>query len=149
MSRIDTATMDDIPQLCDLLEALFTQEADFVPDRARQERGLRLIIGQPAIGRILVARDETLVVGMVNLLFTVSTAEGGRVLMLEDMVVRQDRRGQGIGLALAEAAIEFADREGCTRITLLTDEENSSAQWFYGRVGFRRSAMVPMRRAIP
>ncbi|MND04667.1 putative acetyltransferase [compost metagenome] len=64
-------------------------------------------------------------------------------------MVRADRRGQGIGLALAEAAIAFARAQDCSRITLLTDEDNNSAQWFYGRVGFRRSAMVPMRRSVP
>jgi len=149
MVQIDTATTADIPQLGELLDILFTQEVDFIPDRAKQERGLRLIIEQPEVGRILVARDGREVIGMVNLLFTVSTAEGGKVILLEDMVVRPQRRGAGIGLALVEAAIAFAGEQGFLRITLLTDEENNQAQWFYGRAGFRRSAMVPMRRAIP
>jgi hypothetical protein len=61
------------------------------------------------------------------------------------MVVRADRRGAGAGLALIEAAIEFAREQKCPRITLLTDEDNAQAQWFYGRTGFCRSAMVPMR----
>ena len=149
MVTIETATVQHIPQLCILLDDLFSQEADFTPDRARQERGLRLIIDDPKVGRILIARDGTQVIGMVNLLATVSTAEGGPVLWLEDMVVHRDRRGAGIGLALIEAAIEQARKDGFLRITLLTDENNASAQWFYGRAGFRRSAMVPMRRSIP
>ena len=149
MVTIETATVQHIPQLCTLLDDLFAQEADFSPDRARQERGLRLIIDDPRVGWILVARDGAQVVGMVNLLATVSTAEGGPVLWLEDMVVHRERRGAGIGLQLLEAAIELARREGFLRITLLTDEDNVSAQWFYGRAGFRRSAMVPMRRSIP
>ncbi|MBM3623419.1 MAG: GNAT family N-acetyltransferase, partial [Alphaproteobacteria bacterium] len=76
-------------------------------------------------------------------------AEGARAMMLEDMIVRPDHRGQGVGLALIEAAIARAAAKGCARITLLTDEDNTQAQWFYGRAGFRRSAMIPMRRAIP
>lgn len=149
MAMIDAATEADLPQLCDLLTLLFTQEADFTPDRARQERGLRMILGDARVGRILIARDGDRAIGMVNLLFTVSTAEGGPVLLLEDMVVDPGHRGRGIGLALVEAAIALATAEGCSRITLLTDEDNASAQWFYGRAGFRRSAMVPMRRTIP
>jgi len=146
---IDDATSADIAALCDLLDLLFAQEADFVPDRAKQERGLRLILDDPRVGVILAARDGGQVVGMVNLLFTVSTAEGARVMLLEDMIVRPDHRGQGIGLLLIEAAIARAAATGCARITLLTDEDNSQAQWFYGRSGFRRSAMIPMRRAVP
>jgi len=148
MVTIEPATSRDIPALCDLLNLLFAQEADFVPDRAKQERGLRLIIDDPRVGVILAARDGGAVVGMVNLLFTVSTAEGARVMLLEDMVVRPDHRGQGVGLKLIESAIARATEEGCARITLLTDEDNTQAQWFYGRAGFRRSAMIPMRRAI-
>lgn len=149
MIVIDDATPADLPALCDLLSLLFAQEADFTPDRAKQERGLRLILDDPRVGAILVARDGAQVVGMVNLLFTVSTAEGGRVMVLEDMIVRPDHRGQGVGLQLIEAAIARATATGCARITLLTDEDNNQAQWFYGRAGFRRSAMIPMRRAIP
>jgi GNAT superfamily N-acetyltransferase len=149
MIAIDDATPADIPALCDLLDLLFAQEADFTPDRAKQERGLRLILDDPRVGAILVARDGDQVVGMVNLLFTVSTAEGARAMLLEDMIVRPDHRGQGVGLALIEAAIARAATTGCARITLLTDEDNNQAQWFYGRAGFRRSAMIPMRRAIP
>jgi len=149
MIAIDDATPQDIPALCDLLDLLFAQEADFTPDRAKQERGLRLILDDVRVGAILVARDGAQVVGMVNLLFTVSTAEGARAMLLEDMIVRPDYRGQGVGLALIEAAIARAAATGCARITLLTDEDNTQAQWFYGRAGFRRSAMIPMRRAIP
>ena len=148
MTSIDDASPADIPALCDLLSLLFAQEADFTPDRARQERGLRLILDDARVGAILVARSGSAVVGMVNLLFTVSTAEGGRVMLLEDMIVHPDHRGQGVGLLLIEAAIARAAAERCARITLLTDEDNNQAQWFYGRAGFRRSAMIPMRRAI-
>jgi hypothetical protein len=44
MEIIEPATLEDIAQLTDLLTTLFTQEADFQPDRAKQEQGLRMII---------------------------------------------------------------------------------------------------------
>lgn len=149
MITVAPATSGDIPALCALLDLLFAQEADFVPDRVKQERGLRMIIEDPRVGVILAAREGEQVVGMVNLLFTVSTAEGARVMLLEDMIVRPDQRGQGVGLKLIDAAIACATAEGCARITLLTDEDNTQAQWFYGRSGFRRSAMIAMRRSVP
>jgi len=46
-------------------------------------RGLRLILDNPALGRLFVLRDEEQVPGMANALVTASTAEGGRVLLLE------------------------------------------------------------------
>ena len=142
------AAAADIPQLCELLALLFTQEEDFTPDAERQARGLGMIIGQPEVGRIYCARDEDRVVGMVSVLFTVSTAEGASAAVLEDMVVHPIRRGEGIGERLLDEAILRAREAGCKRITLLTDSTNQSALRFYGRAGFVRSRMVPFRLSL-
>lgn len=143
--RITEATEDDVPKLCDLLGVLFAQEAEFRPDRSLQSTGLRQIIGFPERGRILVLRDGDSLIGMVNLLFTISTALGARVALLEDMVIAPEHRRTGAGSALLQAAIALARSSSCRRITLLTDQTNKSAQRFYERHGFRLSEMVPMR----
>jgi len=145
MEKIEPATLDDIPQLAALLDLLFTQEADFVPDRQKQERGLRLILESSHVGVILVAHRGGAVVGMVSLLFTVSTAEGAPVCWLEDMIVRPEHRGGGLGSRLLQAAIEHARAQGFARITLLTDQANAAAQRFYERHGFAESAMTALR----
>ena len=146
--RVTQATTPDIPQLCELLALLFAQEEDFTPDAERQARGLGMIIGQPEAGRIYCARDGDCVVGMVSILFTVSTAEGTRAALLEDMVVHPGRRGEGIGERLLDEAILRAREAGCKRITLLTDSTNQSAIRFYVRAGFVRSRMVPFRLSL-
>lgn len=139
------AGREDIPLLCEFLELLFTQEAEFQPDTAAQAEGLRQIIDFPERGQILILRDGTSPIGMANLLFTVSTALGGRVVLLEDLVVRPERRGCGAGSMLLRGAVDFAASAGCRRITLLTDRVNEPAQKFYMRHGFKLSEMVPMR----
>lgn len=146
--QINTANTSDIPALCELLNILFSQEADFRPDYEAQSRGLARIIDSPEIGFILVARQDDQVVGMVNLLYTVSTALGDRVALLEDMVVSPDARGSGIGSRLLEQAIQSARSEGCKRITLLTDRTNESAQRFYQKHGFGFSSMIPLRLSL-
>lgn len=149
MSRaIVPARAADIPALRELLAALFAQEAEFTPNAGAQARGLARIIGDPAVGTILVARDGDAILGMVNLLFTVSTALGERVALLEDMVVAPAARGRGIGSELLRAAIEHARAQGCRRITLLTDGTNEAAQRFYARHGFAASGMMAMRLAL-
>ncbi|MNC21836.1 hypothetical protein D3C75_698220 [compost metagenome] len=91
--QIRLATPADIPALCTLLDQLFAQEAEFTPDRSAQQRGLAAIIDDPAVGEILVTVADTRIVAMVNLLYTVSTALGARVALLEDMVVDTGARG--------------------------------------------------------
>ncbi len=143
--EITKATKDDTPGLCDLLKLLFAQEAECRPDHSLQLSGLLQIIDFSERGQILVLREGTAVIGMVNLLFTISTGLGGRIAILEDMVVHPDHRGCGAGSKLLQAAIDFAKSAGCRRITLLTDQTNTSAQRFYQRHGFFLSDMVPMR----
>jgi GNAT superfamily N-acetyltransferase len=143
--HIEQATLEDLPQLADLLYDLFTQEADFVPNRSKQMRGLRLILEQPNRGRIFVLRSNGVIIGMINLLFTISTAEGGFVILLEDVVVHREYRGQGIGDKLLRHAIEYAKKKDFLRITLLTDRLNEDGQRFFKAHGFFVSNMIPMR----
>lgn len=146
--QIASATADDIPQLCSLLAILFTQEADFEPDAAKQSTALRQIIAHPETGRILVLRNGGGIIGMVNLLFTVSTACGGKAALLEDMIIHPARRDDGLGSKLLKAVIELARSENCLRLTLLTDRANDAAIRFYQRHGLGISAMLPLRLAL-
>jgi len=145
MWEVGPATLADIPQLCELLAILFSQEADFQPDAAKQATALRQIIEHPEIGRILVLRKDGCVLGMVSLLFTISTACGGKAALLEDMIVHPAHRNRGMGGRLLQGAKDLARRENCLRITLLTDGSNNAATCFYRRSGFELSAMVPLR----
>jgi GNAT superfamily N-acetyltransferase len=146
--QITPAKISDVPTLCELLSILFSQEAEFKPNHEAQRRGLTQIISNPEIGLIVVARQGSEVIGMANLLYTVSTALGERVALLEDMVVSPNARGSGIGSRLLEQAILLAHANGCKRITLLTDSTNEPAQRFYKTHGFGFSAMVPLRLSL-
>jgi GNAT superfamily N-acetyltransferase len=144
-ASFDIGRADDLPQLVELLGILFTQERELAPDAAKQLRGLRQIVEDPAIGRIYLAREGARVLGMVNILRTVSTAEGGPAGMLEDFVVRPECRGEGVGARLLAYAIGRAKADGLLRLMLLTDGDNFNAQRLYERAGFLRSGMLPMR----
>jgi GNAT superfamily N-acetyltransferase len=141
----DVARREDLPQLTELLGRLLAQEADFTPDAEKQRQALREILSDASIGRIYVMREGAAVIAMASLLYTVSTAEGGKAAWLEDVVVRADRRGRGIGRTLLEHVAAQAHAEGVLRITLLTDPGNEPAHALYGGLGFRFSAMRPMR----
>ena len=143
--RIEPATLDDLPQLVDLVMALFEMEEDFQPDRTKQEKGLELVLEQPNRGRIFVIRTDYQIVGMVNLLFTISTAMGGFVILMEDVIIHPDHRGQGFGTQLMEYVIEFAEKKDFKRITLLTDQISAESQRFFQKMGFQHSHMIPMR----
>ena len=142
---IEPATEADLDELSELLGELFAHEGDFRPDKDKQLRGLRLIFEQPSRGRVFVLRRHGAIVGMINLLFTISTAEGGFVIVLEDLVVHTQYQGHGYGNKLLEHAIDFAKKKNFLRITLLTDRPENVAQAFFRKHGFVDSSMIPMR----
>ena len=146
---IEPATFEDLDELSILLGELFSEESDFRPDKAKQLRGLRLIFEQPNRGRVFVLRQDRTIVGMINLLFTISTAEGGFVTLLEDLVIHKEFQGKGYGSQLLDYAIEFAKQKHFLRITLLTDRPELRPQQFFKRHGFTESSMLPMRLLLP
>lgn len=148
MARIEPATLADLPQLVALTAALFEEEEDFKPDSARQERGLGAILEQPSRGRIFVVRTDYEIIGMANVLFTISTVMGGFVILLEDVIIHPDFRKSGYGTKLIEYVIDFAKRKDFLRITLLTDRISAESQHFFQRMNFVHSHMVPMRLTL-
>lgn len=144
-ARVEPATLEDLPQLVQMLMDLFEMEGDFEPNYEKQEHGLRLILEQPNRGRIFVLRNDDTLMGMVNILFTISTAEGGLVLLLEDFFVHPSHRGNGYGTKLLDAVTDFAKKKDFKRITLLTDKISEESQHFFTNHGFGFSQMIPMR----
>src|SRR5437660_7088148 len=142
---IEPATEADLDELSEMLGDLFAQEGDFRPDKEKQLRGLRLIFEQPSRGRVFVLRRESAIVGMINLLFTISTAEGGFVILLEDLVIHKEYQNKGYGSKLLQHAIDFAKQKNLLRVTLQTDRPENVAQEFFRRHGFVESSMIPMR----
>jgi GNAT superfamily N-acetyltransferase len=142
---IEPATEADLDELSEMLGGLFSQEGDFRPDKEKQLRGLRLIFEHPRRGRVFVLRQNGAIVGMINLLFTISTAEGGFVILLEDLVIHQQYQGKGYGSKLLQHAIDFAKQKNFLRITLLTDRPENLAQEFFRHHDFVESSMIPMR----
>jgi GNAT superfamily N-acetyltransferase len=146
--RVEMATLEDLPALTELVMDLFSSSGDFKPDREVQERGLRLILEQPSRGRIAVVRNDDQIFGMVNMLFTISTARGGFVIMMEDVVIHPHHRGQGYGTMLLDHVVDYAKQKEFLRITLLTDRISAESQEFFKKQGFEYSNMIPMRRLI-
>jgi GNAT superfamily N-acetyltransferase len=146
--QIDFAASTDLDAMADLLHELFTLESDFRPLREKQLAALRWILDHPAHGRLFVLRGAGRVVGMVNALISISTAEGGPVLILEDVIVAAGHRGSGHGRRLVEHVLTWATAQSMSRVTLLADRENESALRFYRTLGFEESAMVVRRRKL-
>ncbi|WP_298217736.1 GNAT family N-acetyltransferase [Halothiobacillus sp.] len=147
--HIGPATSEDIDALVALLFALFSIEQDFVPDEVAQRRGLALLLAYPLQGRIFVARHtQQGVVGMVSAQLVSSTAIGERSAWIEDMVVHEDFRGQGIGKALLAHVSEWAKENRVGRLQLLADADNESALGFYDQLGWQPTRLFAWKKIV-
>ena len=61
---------------------------------------------------------------------------GARVAQLESVHVAAPRRGQGIGNAMMQWAIEEARAAGCNRVQLTSHKSRTDSHRFYHRLGF-------------
>ncbi len=143
--ELGIARREELPQLVALLRILFSLEAEFTPDDARQTRALEKILSDESAGTVFVARDESRVVAMATLIYAISTAEGGTAALFEDLVVLPRHRGRGIASSLVEFVVQHARKHGVLRLTLLTDMQNERAHALYRKLGFTDSTMKPMR----
>jgi ribosomal protein S18 acetylase RimI-like enzyme len=147
MITIRTTKPSDIPQLVELLKELFTIEADFDFDQDKQACGLNLLLKSEK-DCILVAQllNDNKVVGMCSVQTLISTAEGGTVGLLEDLIVAADFRHQGIGDKLLAEAVYWAERQGLKRLQLLADKNNLPALNFYQKLGWQSTQLVCLRK---
>jgi ribosomal protein S18 acetylase RimI-like enzyme len=84
---------------------------------------------------LFVARSQGAVVGMLTLVtFPLPTGLRARV---EDVVVDQAARGQGIGTALTNAALRLAERRGARSVDLTSRPSRTAANRLYQQLGFR------------
>lgn len=142
------ATPSDTPPLLDLLRQLFAIEHEFAFDPAVQARGLAMLIGAPDRAAVFCAEHQGRIGGMATAQLLVSTARGGPVATIEDVVVDAALRGTGLGRALLDAIEAWAREKGCLRLQLLADHENVAALDFYAAQNFGRTRMVWLVRQL-
>lgn len=102
------------------------------------------IVGHQGIS-LLVARTEEGIVGMLTLV-SFPLASGLRA-RIEDVVVDEGARGQGVGTALTTAALELARRLGARNVDLTSRPSRVAANRLYQRLGFQRRERLPLPAA--
>ena len=145
--KVRDARETDINAMVSLLRELFAIEADFAFDEKRQRKGLSLMVADCQKHRcVKVAEIESSVVGMCTAQTLISTARGGVVALVEDMVVSEKYRRMGIGHQLMESIEKWAQTRGANRLQLLADRTNFSALDFYDRMGWLPTRLICLRK---
>jgi GNAT superfamily N-acetyltransferase len=88
---------------------------------------------------LYVAEDDGRVVGTFALLMMDNLGHlGARSAIVEDVIVAQDRHGNGIGQDMMRFAIARAKEKGCYKLMLSSNVKREHAHAFYEKFGFER-----------
>ncbi len=134
--NIRHATRADIPRV----HALICELATYEKAREQVETTPAILerdgFGDAPLYQLLVADDGGEIVGIALSYFRYSTWKGKR-LYLEDLIVTESARGQGVGRALLGATIELARQTDCSGLMWQVLDWNAPAIKFYEKFGVR------------
>lgn len=132
--NIRKAKKTDIPAIyrliCEL--AIFEKEPDAV--EVTEEELYRYGFSEDAFYKCIVAEEKGEVVGIALFYFRFSTWKGKSV-HLEDLIVTQSYRGKGLGRALYDEVLLYAQSEGVRRVQWEVLDWNQPAIDFYESSG--------------
>jgi ribosomal protein S18 acetylase RimI-like enzyme len=139
-ARIRVATAANAPIFGRLLHAFNTEYGEPEPDAATiAERAAPLIES----GEVTVLFAGEGPDGFAELRFRPSLYTGALDAYLEELYVVPERRGQGLGRALLEAAMQHGRERGAARIDLNTSETDVAARALYESAGFTNREGAP------
>jgi ribosomal protein S18 acetylase RimI-like enzyme len=127
------AGVEDAPAVGQLLHDFNSEFGDPTPGPRFLAKRVRELLAAGHV-TVLVGGDEPH--GLALLRFRPSLWTEGLDCYLEELYVVPDRRGQGLGRALMEAAIELARQEGAAYMELGTSEADVAARALYESLGF-------------
>jgi GNAT superfamily N-acetyltransferase len=141
---IREATESDLPALLPLLRG-YCDFYEANPSNDGLSRMARAIIAAPESEAVLlVATDDESgeVVGFAACGWKWSSLRAARIVVLEDLFVAEQARGDAHADALIEATAAIAKRNGAPAVTWLTAPDNLRAQAVYNRVGGRSTLFL-------
>jgi ribosomal protein S18 acetylase RimI-like enzyme len=139
MCVIRKATPLDIPRILELYEQL-TDEKQHL-SAYTTERVFTEIVSMPN-QEFLVVEKDSFIVGSLFLLIVPNLTHSARPwAIIENVIVDNEHRRQGIGRYLIEYALTHCKEVGCYKVQLLSNKRRQEAHQFYRSLGFEDSAL--------
>jgi GNAT superfamily N-acetyltransferase len=111
-------------------------------DEERNHRFFRRFLAPSEAGLLLGARAGGRLVGYACLYWHFSSTQGRETVLMNDLYVDPELRGQGVGRALIEASLEVARERGAAHLEWATAPDNHTAQRLYDSTGARRTTWL-------
>jgi aminoglycoside 6'-N-acetyltransferase I len=138
--KIRSATQQDAPSAARLMAQLAEQTRGNIDPGV--ENRLRVMIELPQYAVFVAEDEEGKAVGLLSASQRWTLWHTGPCALIEELVVDEAARRQGVGRALIGAALDWARGQGCSEVEVSTDHDNTDAQAFYRQLGFDSEALL-------
>jgi GNAT superfamily N-acetyltransferase len=132
---IREASVEDVPLILEFIRALAEYERLAHEVVATEEMLASSLFGERPGAEVLIASFDGRPAGFALYFHTFSTFLARPGIYLEDLFVRPELRGRGIGHALLERLAAIAVDRGCGRLEWSVLDWNEPAIGFYRRIG--------------
>lgn len=133
--QIRPAVPSDVPKIYSLICELAEYEELRHTVEATEDDLHKHLFGDCPNAEVLVAVEQDQTVGIALYFKTFSTFVGKCGIYLEDIYVRPEHRGHGIGRALLKAVARIAAQRNCGRLEWSVLDWNEPAVRFYQSLG--------------
>lgn len=131
---IRLAKKTDMPAVLELINELAAFENEPEAVEVTVDQLEKYGFSKHALFKCFVAETDDEIVGMALFYPRFSTWKG-ETIHLEDLIVKEKHRGEGIGKSLLEAVIMYAQRHETKRVEWVVLDWNTSAIKFYENYG--------------
>jgi ribosomal protein S18 acetylase RimI-like enzyme len=135
---IRNATPDDARAIASLIGELAQSIGEASPV---SDAYARIYLAAAGSG-ILLAEDSDDVAGLLSYSIRPNLYHAGPSGLIEELVVRADMRGRGIGKALLAEALRLFELMGCAEASVSTMRDNEAAQRLYRSMGMIDEAVL-------
>lgn len=132
-----TATETDVPTILELIEALADYERLRDQCVATEERLRATLFGAVPMAEVVLAEADGQVAGFALFCGNYSTFLAKPGIWLEDLFVRHEFRGDGIGKRLLAHLAQLAIERDCGRVEWAVLDWNTPSIGFYESIGAR------------
>ena len=133
--NIRPGTREDIPQILWFIRALASYERLEDEVVATAEQFEKNLFGENSYAETLIADWDGTPAGFALYFYNFSTFLGKPGIYLEDLFVKPDYRGFGIGKALLHKLAKMAVEQDCGRLDWAVLDWNETAIQFYRKLG--------------
>jgi GNAT superfamily N-acetyltransferase len=134
-ATIREATSSDVPLILGFIRELAEYEKLLHEVVATEDGLLETLFGAKPGAEVIIAETEGAPVGFALFFHNYSTFAGRPGIYLEDLYVRPEARGKGVGAALLAHLAALAVERGCARLEWAVLDWNRPAIAFYEKLG--------------